>query len=139
MKAVQHCYTASSRSTLSCRNVRKLQVCSHGCSVLHLDAVQVLWLFADVPLLMCGVPVLCRGRPKLYVAAWGGLADGASPEGVPFGGNGRHVLRCVGGHAATLPPDTYLTSLSRYAGHFEHSRRGWCMACMVYRLLWGWL
>jgi hypothetical protein len=57
--------------------------------------------------------LVCRGRPKMYAALWGGLADGASPEGVPFGGSGKPILRCVAGHAANLPPDTYLNSLSR--------------------------
>lgn len=59
------------------------------------------------------VCLVCRGRPKMYAALWGGLADGASPEGVPFGGSGKPILRCVAGHAANLPPDTYLNSLSR--------------------------
>lgn len=57
--------------------------------------------------------VVCRSRPRLYAASWGGLADGASPEGVAYGGHGKPILRCVAGHAANLPPDMYLGSLSR--------------------------
>lgn len=56
----------------------------------------------------------CRGRCKWYAANWGGLADGVSAEGVPLGGNGKPILRCVQGHVSSLHPDTYLKSLSRW-------------------------
>lgn len=56
-----------------------------------------------------------RSRLKLHAVQWGGLADGASPEGTALGHqNGRPILRCVQGHVGTLAPDSYLKSFSRW-------------------------
>jgi hypothetical protein len=71
----------------------------------------VLWCVVAV---LIFVSESSRGRPKMYAAQWGGLADGASAEGVPFGGISKSVMRVVGAHVTQLPPDSYLKSLSRY-------------------------
>ncbi len=46
-------------------------------------------------------------------AQWGGLAAGATGEGVPFAA-GKHVLRAVQPAAAANPPDAYLRSAARF-------------------------
>jgi hypothetical protein len=62
-----------------------------------------------------------RQRPRgdgpgqaLYAASWAGLADGASAEGVPFGGHARPQLRCVAApNLDKLPAAAYINSLAR--------------------------
>jgi hypothetical protein len=58
--------------------------------------------------------LLCRGRVRIYAHQWAGLADGASPEGVPFGGSGKPILRVAAGHITALGPDAYLKSFTRW-------------------------
>jgi hypothetical protein len=61
-----------------------------------------------------------RAKPDLRKnpgAAWVGLAQGANPEGLPYGSNhgfSRPVLRCVAGHVNNLHPEYYLKSVGRF-------------------------
>ncbi|KIZ01314.1 hypothetical protein MNEG_6649 [Monoraphidium neglectum] len=47
-------------------------------------------------------------------ATWGGLANGANAEGMPFGW-GRPIVGAVPGPASSMPPGSYLESVARFA------------------------
>jgi hypothetical protein len=48
------------------------------------------------------------------MAPWGGLANGANAEGVPFGW-GRPIVGAIQGPAVTMPPGSYAASVARFA------------------------
>lgn len=49
-----------------------------------------------------------------FMAPWGGLANGANAEGVPFGW-GRPIVGAVQGSASAMPPGAYAASIARFA------------------------